>query len=89
MSTTKESEATRAARALVKARWAKTKPEERSELAAWLNRQRTTEMRRDPEKPRCPCGAMTAKRAKARAHKCEAPEAPPWETKKPARKRAQ
>lgn len=24
--------------------------------------------------PRCPCGEMTAKRAKARAHHCAAPE---------------
>ena len=26
-------------------------------------------------KARCPCGAMTAKRAKARCHKCHAPRA--------------
>lgn len=89
MSTTKESEVTRAARALVKARWAKTKPEERSAVATWLNAQRPAEDRRDPEKPRCPCGAMTAKRAAARRHKCEAPQAPPWETKKRTRKTAQ
>jgi hypothetical protein len=24
------------------------------------------------DQPRCPCGAMTAKRAKARGHRCEA-----------------
>lgn len=29
---------------------------------------------RKTDVPRCPCGAMTASRAKARAHKCEAPE---------------
>jgi hypothetical protein len=26
------------------------------------------------DRPRCPCGAMTAKRAKARGHKCEGKE---------------
>lgn len=28
----------------------------------------------DVDAPRCPCGAMTAKRAAARKHKCEAPK---------------
>lgn len=30
---------------------------------------------RKTDVPRCPCGAMTAKRAKARAHHCESKEA--------------
>lgn len=81
---TKESPTTLAARAMAQARWAKTKPEERSRVATWLNAQRTTENRRDPDKPRCPCGAMTAKRAAARRHKCEAAQ-PPKETKKRTR----
>lgn len=80
---TKESAQTRAARAMAKARWAKKTPEERSAYAVWLNAQRTAESRRS-DKPRCPCGRMTLKRAAAHRHKCEAAE-PPKETKKRTR----
>jgi hypothetical protein len=70
---TKESAQTKAARAMVKARWAKTTPEERSAYAVWLNAQRSPESRRS-DKPRCPCGKMTLARALANRHKCAAPE---------------
>jgi hypothetical protein len=72
-----ESPASAAARLLARARWAKTKPEEK---AAFMKRVRALRKpgqmggaERDPEKPRCPCGVMTLKRAKARAHHCEPP----------------
>lgn len=64
-----------AAQTLARARWAKTTPEERRAHAVFMNAQRPAEDRRDPDKPRCPCGQMTAKRAKAHGHKCEAPPA--------------
>ncbi len=44
--------------------------------AAMTKKQRTEAARaaasapRKPDAPRCPCGEMTAKRAKARGHKC-------------------
>lgn len=69
---------TRAARLLSEMRWAGTTPEERSEFAASVAAHRTPEQMgaamRDPTKARCPCGVMTLARAKARAHKCEAPK---------------
>lgn len=72
-----ESPASEAARALVQHRWAKTKAEDKAKFMQRVRELRTPEQmgaaRRDPEKPRCPCGLMTAKRAKARAHHCEAP----------------
>jgi hypothetical protein len=58
----KKKKKNRAAQALIQLRWAKTTPEERSKLATWLNAQKKP----DPEKPRCPCGAMTLKRALTR-----------------------
>jgi len=68
-----------AAQVLVGLRWAKTTPAQRAAVMTQVAAQRTPEKmgaaRRDPHKPRCPCGAMTAKRAKARAHKCVAPPA--------------
>ena len=68
-----------AAQLLAKLRWAQKTPAQRAAFMAGVAAQRSPEQmgaaRRDPHKPRCPCGAMTAKRAKARAHKCVAPAA--------------
>lgn len=67
----------RAARSLARARWANTTPEQRSEFAAEVASARTPEQMgaaKRSDKPRCPCGLMTLKRAQARRHKCVAPE---------------
>jgi hypothetical protein len=68
----------RAARSLARARWAGTTAEERSKLLTEIGALRTPEQmgaaRRDMTKARCPCGEMTAKRAKARGHRCVAPK---------------
>lgn len=81
-----EAEQRRAAKTMARMRWANTTPEERSEFAAQVAAHRTPEQmgaaRRDPTKPRCPCGQMTLKRAEARGHKCVAPEPPPRRRKK-------
>jgi hypothetical protein len=71
----------RAARSLSRARWANTTPEERSAFAAGVAAHRTTPEQmgnaaRRTDRPRCPCGEMTLKRAQARGHKCVAPAAP-------------
>lgn len=67
----------RAAKTLARMRWANTTPEERSEFAAAVAAARTPEQMgaaKRSDKPRCPCGLMTAARAQARRHKCEAPK---------------
>lgn len=67
-----------AAQLLAEKRWADTTPEERREQLAKVADQRTAEQMgaaKRSDKARCPCGAMTAARAKARGHKCE-PVAP-------------
>jgi len=66
----KVSPETAAARALNRARWKKTTPEERSEFARWVSAQRTSEQLRS-DKRRCPCGVMTLKRAEARGRTWE------------------
>lgn len=63
-------------------RWKGTTAKERSEFASriaklgWTakNRKRRTKAGGRPkmDAPRCPCGLMTVKCAKARCHKCEA-----------------
>lgn len=55
----------KAASDLAKARWAKEVPdvEHMREIGKLGGRPKTSAKR-------CPCGAMTAKRAKARGHKC-------------------
>ena len=65
----------KAAASLSKLRWNKTTAKERSEIMGEVSRQgwltRTTENMGRPRDPnRCPCGEMTAARAKARNHKC-------------------
>jgi hypothetical protein len=65
------------ARALVRARWAKTTPGERRQFMEWVQAQRSPEQlgaAQRSNKPRCPCGEMTLARAEARRHKCQAPE---------------
>ena len=70
----------RAGRTLARMRWAGTTAKERSKFASEIAAHRTPEQmgaaRRDPSKPRCPCGKMTLKRAQAHRHKCEAPLQP-------------
>src|SRR5215831_5281864 len=66
-----------AGRRLAKLRWAGTTPEQRSEAMTQVAAARTPEQMgaaRRSDKPRCPCGAMTAVRAQARAHHCEPPK---------------
>lgn len=65
--TAQASAVSKAARAMVRARWAKTTPKERSQFASWVASQPRV-------KERCPCGEMSLKRALARRHKCVAPE---------------
>ncbi|HEX4545748.1 MAG TPA: hypothetical protein VH110_05270 [Candidatus Acidoferrum sp.] len=69
-----------AAQALVALRWAKTTPEERRAFAArmaeagWKGANRARRLKtagRPRTADRCPCGAMTRKRARARGHRCE------------------
>jgi hypothetical protein len=67
-----------AASLMARAQWETITPEQRSALGRKLAAKRKTPAQmgaaaRDPHKPRCPCGAMTLKRARARAHKCVAP----------------
>jgi hypothetical protein len=62
-----------AALRLNRKRWAGVSPEERREHARQMMAKRTPAQmggRPRTKGPRCPCGAMTLKRARARAHKC-------------------
>lgn len=60
-----------------KLRWLTKTPAERSKWAASIAAQRTPEQMgaaKRSDKPRCPCGLMTAHRAEKRRHICEAPK---------------
>lgn len=58
------------AREMVRARWAKTTRKQRKETMKQVRANRTSLGGRPQSADRCPCGAMTAARAKARGHQC-------------------
>ena len=70
-------ERSQAARRLAARRWIHTTAQKRREELAKIQALRTPEQMGAAgrsDKPRCPCGQMTLKRAKARGHKCQAIE---------------
>ena len=67
----KVSPGTAAAATLAALRWRKTTADERRELMRAVAAQHTPETRWRSDKPKCPCGRMTLKRAEARGRTWE------------------
>ena len=57
-------------RDLARARWAKPEWKSKKKRAEFARFVGSHSGGRPPKGPRCPCGAMSAKRAKERGHKC-------------------